>query len=172
MPFFVFHDWQFRERRNSLKNSLNPNLTNFICWNSRSLLEFFASSQTAWNFLWKPNLIMFLEEYVARKVKINLTTFIWNWKRKRLEGKHKWKCLKIKQLLHSLNKHLENFLVLTPCKRYLGFVYLLKDFSMFENAFSGGTFRKKVPNIFCMENVSGNPMTNHANSRIEHKQLK
>jgi hypothetical protein len=29
----------------------------------------------------------------------------------------------------------------------------LKDFSMFENAFSGGTFRKKVPNIFCMENV-------------------
>jgi hypothetical protein len=31
---------------------------------------------------------------------------------------------------------------------------------MFENAFSGGTFRQKIPNIFCMENVSGNNCLN------------
>jgi hypothetical protein len=117
-----------------LKNSLNPNLTNFLYWNLRSLLEFFASSKTTWNFLWKPNLIMFLEKFVARKVNINFTTFIWNWKRKRLELKRKWKSLKIKQPLHSLNKHLENFLVLTHGKQKWRFLGLYVTFRLEESA--------------------------------------
>ena len=96
------------------------------CLNSlraQKLLKIFSKNQT-WQCFWK----MF-----ARKVKINLTTFIWNWKRKRLEGKRKWKSLKIKQLLHSLKMHLENFQVLTHGKQKWRFLGLYVAFRLAEN---------------------------------------
>ena len=93
----------------------------------------------------------------AGKVKINLTTLIWNWKWKRLEGNRKWKSLKIKQLLHSLNKHLENFLVLTHGKQKWRFLGLNDAFRLEENtrfhleiSFESATFAyhgNVMPNI-------------------------
>ena len=97
------------------------------CLNSlraQNLLEIFSENQT-WQCFWK--------NYVRSQMKINLTTFIWNWKRKRLEGKRKWKSLKIKQLLHSLNKNSEKFQVLTHGKQKWRFLGLNDSFRMAEN---------------------------------------
>jgi hypothetical protein len=64
-------------------------------------------------------------------------------KQKRLKANRE----KMKSFLKNklrLLKPYEDFppvLHITASKRNLGFAFFMKDFSMFENAFSGGTFR-------------------------------
>ena len=134
MPFFVFNGRKNRERRNSLKNSLNPNLTIFHGWNVRSLVDLFTSSKSVWNFLWKPNLTMFLKKFVRSQTKKNLDNFSKNWKRKKAETwRRKWNSLKIKRRFHSLKKHSEKLQVLTRGKQKWRFLGLNDAFRLAEN---------------------------------------
>jgi hypothetical protein len=81
----------------------------------------------------------------AHKEKINFTTFIKNWKRKRLEMKTEMKKLEIKLLLHSLSKYFEKLQQLTHGKQKWRFLGLYVAFRLGENVRFIWKFRLKAP---------------------------